>query len=361
MLPSFCSCLLTGSCFSWLKSGGGWWRGVVARHLKLYPAKPNLAFLVCVSASPQPPATQLHSSRRKKPSSELKKGWIRARMHGGRWDGSRNLCYPSWLWKKRMVLRYSGSREQGWGTSPPFHLLEEGCVGEWDSTVRASPFTTRRLRGNHDSRKGGIGNGGSWLNHPYVAGQGSLSLGAQRGACWLLLMEIGKRSAGQPVKDGASWWGWMWGKNWTDADGRRAMQMPTCSLLHAMRGGQVFLVPTWSPRQCLRGISSLLASTILHFSGEQHSFLKGIVILISCSMGWSWWRKPAEEQAKCTGNMRQSPKWVSQPGKKDCHHKKPPYKLQQNHRCWPHGHILNRSAALAQITAALFNREKERF
>lgn len=54
-----------------------------------------------------------------------------------------------------------------------------------------------------------------------------------------------------------------------------------------------------------------LASTILNFNEEQYPFLKGMVILISCSTSWSWWRIAAEEQDKspgCTGKRQQRPR-----------------------------------------------------
>lgn len=143
-------------------------------------------------------------------------------MGVGRWEGRRNLCYPSWLWKNRVFLEHSLALESrgeaqaprfvswreavlGDGPAKPFHpLLQLGCLGEI--------MTHGEGRG-----KGGAG----WITLPWWGRALYPWLwGLTEGLVGLLFMEMGKRSAGWPVEDGSpSTWGWRVGEELGELSG----------------------------------------------------------------------------------------------------------------------------------------------
>lgn len=232
-----------------------------------------------------------------------------------RWEGRRNLCYLSWLWKKRVFLEHSlalesrgeaqGPRFVSWreavlgdGPAMPFHpLLQLGCLGE--------------IMTHGEGR----GEGGGWLNHPAMVGQGSLSpaLGAHRGACWATFHGDGKEVCRVASWGGESFQVGLKGGGGTGGTERMVMGDVQHRCLPAHRCMPRKKVKrSWFPPQVPGSVFRAyprLASTIRNFSEEQHPLWR------------AWWYSSPAPQAGPGGGMQQrsrtSPRGAQGRGNRD--------------------------------------------
>lgn len=299
MCPSFCSCLLTGSCFSLLKSGGGRWGGGggkrrkgVAKWLKPCPAKPDPAFLAGMPASPShPPPNPTLLCQGGKNITKASKA-VNERKDGcGQVRTEENPDYPSYLWKTGCFWGTPWPWRAGVRHKPPHFIshreavLGNGPAQQDHPRLQLRGFGEMVTHGREEQGRG------SWLNY-------TSSSGSQRGLLgyspwsWARGLPGGQLRMGV-LPDRAKEWGRKCG-NWADGHGRGSTQMPTCLLLHARRKSQGHLGPASSLRQCLQGISSAglnhpelqsRAASFLEGPGDTHLLLHGLVLVEEANGG----------------------------------------------------------------------------
>lgn len=209
--------------------------------------------------------------------------------------------------------------------------------------------------------RGGGKGGAGWITLPWWGRALYPRLwGLTEGLVGLLFMEMGKRSAGWPVEEGSlSRWGWRVGEElgelsgwwWEMCNTDAYLLTAACQERRSSAPGSHLKSQAVSSGHILGWLqpygTSVKSSILYEGHGDTHLLLHKLVLVEECSRGAGQVLGVHREEATET-EMRTSASQRGLPSQE-----KAPCEMQQTHWSWPHGHIWNCSAALAQIAAAL--------